>query len=139
MATAEKLGECCLPRIIRVAKKLKFTANETKLATYILISQCKFDHGRRISLSSDCISLCQALDIPLKEFLAFMAKDRTHMELGFFPEVMDSYIMSCTIEYDVDICRVLLGMPFNAEDILKFDQTVLAEVIAEEPGNEQYK
>ena len=138
VVTAEKLGECCLPRIVRVAKKLKLTANETKLAINILVSQCKFDRGGRYT-ACDCMGLCQSLNIPLKEFLTFMAKDRIHIEQGFFPDVMDSYIMTSAIEYDRDICRVLMGMPLRDEEVLKFDQTVLAEVIAEEPGNEQYK
>ena len=79
------------------------------------------------------------LDIPLKETLEFLNKDRAHMEQGFFPDVQDSYIMAGAITYDTDFCKALMGSQLKSHEFLKIEQTKLADVIAEEPGNEHYR
>ncbi len=89
--------------------------------------------------SAEVLSTCQFLTIPLQEMLVFLDKEREHMEQGYFPEVQDSYILSCRIDYDADFCKALMGTQLKSTEFLKIEQTQLANVIAEEPGNEYYR
>ena len=61
------------------------------------------------------------------------------MQQGFFPEVQPAYILTCNITYDTDFCKALMGSQLKASEFLKLEQTLLADVIAEEPGNEHYR
>ena len=97
-----------------------------------------FDHIFH-SFQSDVVMTCAFLDIPLKEMLDFLDEDRLHMQQGFFPDIQPSYIMSCSITYDPDYCKVLMGSQLRSSEFLKIEQTFLADVIAEEPGNEHYR
>ena len=138
--TEEKLGELHLPRIIRLCRKFKFTENEVKIATYALTRQFEYDDcfgkGR---LGMDALSCCRVLNVPLKDMLEFLDKDRIHMEQGFFPEIEQSFILSCEITYDIDFCKALMCSNLKSNEFLKIEQTKLADVIAEEPGNEHYR
>lgn len=145
-ATEEKLGECYLPRIIRLCKAFKFSENETKLAIFALLSQGGLDdEPKRVyhpyvgGSTSDCITACQFLDIPVVEVITFLSKERLHMEQGLFPDIQDSYILSSQIAYDGDFCRALMGSKLTSNEFLKLEQTQLAGVILEEPGNEYLK
>ena len=138
--TEEKLGSLYLPRIIRLCRKFKFTENETKVAVFALVCQCDCDidsgHG---GYGIDCISCCQILNVHLKDMLEFLGKDRLHIQQGFFPEVHDSYILTSALMYDSDFCKSLIGFHLKSDEFLKIEQTLLADVIAEEPGNEHYR
>lgn len=137
--TEEQLSTNALPRIIRLCKKFKFTDNESKIATYALVSQSGYDREGRFAYGTDAVSACQFLQIPLQEMLEFLDQDRLHMQQGFFPEVQSSYVLSCSISYDSDFCKALMGSQLKANEFLKLEQTYLADVIAEEPGNEHYR
>lgn len=139
-ATIDKHGEVNIPRITRLCKKFKFTENESRIATYALVMQSGYDReGRFGGYGADVLSTCQSLSIPLREILEFLDKERTHMQQGFFPDVQDSYILTCTITYDSDFCKALMGSKLKDTEFLKLEQTLLADVIAEEPGNEHYR
>lgn len=138
-ATEEQYGSVGMPRVIRLSRKFKFTENETKIAVYSLVAQSGYDREGRYSYGSDVLSTCHILDIPLQEILDFLDKDRLHMTQGFFPEIQDSYILSCSITYDSDFCKALMGSQLKSNEFLKLEQTYLADVIAEEPGNEHYR
>jgi len=45
----------------------------------------------------------------------------------------------CSIMYDLDFCKALMGSQLKSNEFLKLEQTYLADVIAEEPGNEHYR
>lgn len=138
-ATEKQYGSVGMPRVIRLSRKFKFTENETKIAVYSLVAQSGYDREGRYSYGSDVLSTCHILDIPLQEILDFLDKDRLHMTQGFFPEIQDSYILSCSITYDSDFCKALMGSQLKSNEFLKLEQTYLADVIAEEPGNEHYR
>ncbi len=138
-ATEKDLGELYLPRIVRLCKKFNFSEVDTKIAIYALVNQSGYDADGRFGYGIDCLNVCQMLDITLREMLEFLDKDRPHMEQGFFPDVQDSYILSSTINYDTDFCKALMGSQLKSQEFLKIEQTKLADVIAEEPGNEHYR
>ncbi len=144
-ATEENLGECYLPRIIRLCKKFKFSENETRLALYALICQGGFDDTSRRGYSQfggggvDCVSACQFLDMPITKVLAFLSKERLHMEQGLFPEVQESYLLNSTLTYDGDFCAALIGSKLTSNEFLKLEQTELAGIILEEPGSQYLK
>lgn len=137
--TEEKLGEYSLPRIVRIARKLNFTENEARMTTYTLIAQCGYEDKNGFSAATDCVSISQFLDIPIVEVLEFVSESRTHMEQGFFPDIQQSYIMSSNMTYEGGFCKALMGGHLKSEEFVKLEQTVLADVIAEEPGNEHYR
>ena len=138
--TEERLGTTSLPRIIRLCKRFKFNENETRIAITALVLQSGYDReGRYSSYGPDVLSCCQFLDIPLQEMLDFLDPDRLHMQQGLFPEVQANYILTCSISYDTDFCKALMGSQLKANEFLKLEQTYLADVIAEEPGNEHYR
>ncbi len=139
-ATVKEHGELFLPRIIRLCKKLEFTENETRIATYSLVIQSGYDRDGRLSgYGADVLSTCQFLSIPLQEMLIFLDQERKHMQQGFFPDVQDSYILNSSVTYDSDFCKALMGTQLKATEFLKIEQTILADVIAEEPGNQHYR
>lgn len=138
--TEEEKGELALPRIIRLCRKFKFTDNESRIAIFSLVAQSGYDRENRFGYGgADVISTCQFLEIPLQDMLDFLDPDRSHMQQGFFPEVQPSYIFSCTVNYDPDYCKALMGSQLRSSEFLKLEQTLLADVIAEEPGNEHYR
>ena len=150
-ATEEKLGECYLPRIIRLCRKFKFTENETAIALYCLIRQFSqkyetrrmlcgcCDRGQR-GTGSDCVTISQFMGIPIMEVLGFIKKERLHMKQGLFPRIDDhTYMKADQIAYDFDFCKVLMGLKMTDNEFLKLEQTLLADVIAEEPGNKHLK
>lgn len=139
VATEEKLGETYLPRIVRLCKKYKFTENESRLATYALVCQCGYDRDGKYAYGVDVVSACQSLNIPLSEVFEFFDSDRQHMLQGLFPEVQQSYLLNSALTYDGDYCKILSGSQLKSEEFLKIEQTILADVIAEEPGKEHYR
>lgn len=143
-ATEEKLGHCRLPRIIRVCEKYKLSENESKLALYALICQAGLDQQPRHGYSPygggvDCVSAAQSLDISISEVLAFLAKERLHMQQGLLPDIQESYLLNSNMSYDGDFCTALLGSKLTSNEFLKLEQTDLAKVILEEPGSEYLK
>lgn len=139
-ATEEKLGEPSLPRIVRVARKLNFTENEAKIATHTLIAQCGYEDVRdRFGIGTDCVTVSRFLEVPMAEVLEFLSENRPHMEQGFFPDIQQSYILSSSMMYEGGFCKALMGAHLKSEEFLKLEQTVLADVIVEEPGNEHYR
>ena len=140
LATTEKThGETALPRVVRMCRKLKLTGNESRISIYALVLQSGYDRDSRYAYGSDVVGACQFLEIPLQEMLDFLDKDRMHMQQGFFPDIQDSYILNSSIAYDSDFCKALMGSQLKSTEFLKLEQTLLADVIAEEPGNEHYR
>ena len=138
-ATEKELGEVYLPRIVRLCRKFKFSEVDSKIAIYALVIQSGCEMEVRMGYGNNCLTCCQDLDIPFRELLDFLDKDRLHMEQGFFPDVQDNCILSCAIDYDADFHRALMGSQLKSQEFLKIEQTKLADVIAEEPGNEHYR
>lgn len=135
-STEEKCGERSLPRIIRLCRKFKLTETESLIAIYSLVTQSATERTGRYT---DVLSTCGFLKIPLKVMLEFLNKDRLHMQQGLFPEVEEAYILNSTLSYDADFCKALMGSKLKSNEFLKLEQTLLADVIAEEPGNEHYR
>lgn len=135
-STEEKCGETSLPRIIRLCRKFKLTEIESLIAIYSLVTQSATERTGRYT---DVLSTCGFLKIPLKAMLEFLNKDRLHMQQGLFPEVEEAYILNSTLSYDTDFCKALMGSKLKSNEFLKLEQTLLADVIAEEPGNEHYR
>lgn len=128
-----------LPRIIRLCKKFKFSETESRIAVYALATQSATERSGRYSGYNDVLSTCGVLKIPLNTMLEFLDKDRLHMQQGLFPEIEDSYILNSSLGYDADFCKALMGSKLKSNEFLKLEQTLLADVIAEEPGNEHYR
>ena len=80
----------------------------------------------------DPISLCSFLDVPLQEVLNFLDQDRLHMQQGFFPDVQHNYILGSDLNYDTDLCNVLMGVNLKQSDFLKIEQTYLADIVIQE-------
>lgn len=136
-STEEQFGETSLPRIIRLCRKFSFSEAESRIAIYALVIQSATERtGLRYA---DVLSTCGFLKIPLKTMLEFLDKDRLHMQQGLFPEVEESYILNSTLGYDTDFCKALMGSKLKGNEFLKLEQTLLADVIAEEPGNEHFR
>lgn len=144
-ATEEKFGACRLPRIIRLCKRFKFSENETKMAIHALVCQGGFGndeaHGysRYGGVGIDCLSACHFVDASVLELLAFVSKERLHMEQGLFPEIQENYILNSPLSYDGDFCAALIGSKLSSNEFLKLEQTELAGVILEEPGSDYLK
>lgn len=68
--------------------------------------------------------------------LDFLGKDRPHIDQGFFPDIQESYILSNTLNFDNDFYKALVGSKLSSEEFMKIEQTILADVIREEPGSE---
>ncbi len=144
-ATEEVLGERCLPRIIRLCRKFKFTENEVSIALYCLIHQFTqkyerirhmFGHGRPISTGSDCVTISYFMDIPLMEVVGFIREERLHIKQGLFPEIKGRNVLKCQIAYDFDFCKVLMGLKMTNNEL---EHTLLADLVVEKPGNEHLK
>ena len=147
-ATEEKLGECCLPRIIRLCRKLNFTRNETSVAIYCLVNQIgqtcsnkttqidgnlprriqgiqRFQRVSRRSSGSDCISISQFLDIPIMDLLSFIMKERYHIKQALFTTISDSFFLTGQVSYDAVFCKVLMGCKVTSQLFLKLEQSTL--------------
>ena len=135
--TEERNGAVALPRIVRLCRRFDFTPNETSIAVCALVSQSGYESDGGYGV--DVLTMCQFLEIPLQEMLDFLGQERLHMAQGFFPEIEPGYIFSCSLAYDVDFCKALMGSQLKDNEFLKLEQTYLADVIAEEPGNEHYR
>ena len=135
--TEEQYGEPSLPRIIRLCRKFKFTEDESRITIYLLFIQSNTKVGA--AKFTDVLSAYGFLKMPLKIILEFLDKDRLHMQQGIFPEVDESYIFICILRFDPDFFKALMGYKLKSNDFLKLEQTPLADVIAEEPGNEHYR
>ena len=137
-ATEEKLGEIYLPRIIRLCRKYEFSKKETELAIYALFVQCGYKNGS-FGHGESSLAYCELLDISLKDAMEFLHKDRLHMQQGVFPNIQNPYIFCGQLSYDTDFCQALMGFRVGSNAFIKLEQTLLADVIKEEPGNERYR
>lgn len=146
-ATEEMLGECYLPRIIRLCRKFRFTENETNIALYCLIRQfsqkyerkrflmCGCCDRRQSGSGSDCVTISKFLDIPIMEVLNFISKERLHMKQEFFPELRRINPLKGQLVYHFDFCKVLMGLKMTDSELIKLEGTVLDDVVKEEPDN----
>ncbi len=150
-ATEERFGQCYLPRIIRLCRKFKFSKNEARIAIYCLICQFR-KKPKKISIIhshienrsqpkiSNSVKICQFLDIPILELLRFLRKERQHMKQELFSMFREADInLSFNILYDHQYCKILVGSKVTAKEFAKLEQNFLAELVAEEPGNEHLK
>ena len=112
---------------------------ESRIAIYALVSQSATERTTTRYMYADVLGTCGVLKIPLNTMLEFLDKDRLHMQQGLFPEIEDSYILNSNLGYDADFCKALMGSKLKSNEFLKLEQTLLADVIAEEPGNEHYR
>ena len=146
----EASGEGGLPRIVRLSRKLKLTKKETSVMIYVLC--CQVCVGRSSGLGrigrfasvgvlygSDTLSVCKACDMKISEMVEFLNLDREHMKQGLFPDVQQSYLLHSALGFDEVSCKALVGAPLKANEFLKIEQTPLADVIAEEAGNEHLR
>lgn len=146
-ATEEMLGECYLPRIIRFCRKFKFTENETNIALYCLIRQFSQKYERRRLLlcgccdrrqsgsGSDCVTISRFLEIPIMEVLNFITNERLHMKQEIFPEIRRYNALHGQINYQLDFCKVLMGLKMTDSELMKLEGTILDDVVKEEPDN----
>eukprot|EP00800_Vazella_pourtalesii_P010699 TRINITY_DN2610_c0_g4_i1.p1 TRINITY_DN2610_c0_g4~~TRINITY_DN2610_c0_g4_i1.p1 ORF type:complete len:970 (-),score=246.43 TRINITY_DN2610_c0_g4_i1:85-2994(-) len=84
-------------------------------------------------------ALCKACDMTTTEFLHFLDQDRPIMQQGIFPEVQANYTLNCSLNIEEVILKGLIGAHLRTSEFMKLEQTSLAEVIAAEEGNEQYR
>lgn len=75
----------------------------------------------------------------LLTILEFLNPDRQHMQNGLLPDINQTYILTNAIRYDGEVMRALLGGKLSSSDFLKLEHTPLADIVAEEPGNEHYR
>ena len=61
------------------------------------------------------------------------------MQQGIFPDVQQSYLLHSALNFDEVSCKALVGAPLKANEFLKVEQTHLADIIAEEVGNEHLR
>ena len=142
--TEEKKGSEGLPRIIRLARRLKLSEKETTLLVFVLACQTKtgtIGRGRMSLLgnSTGTLELCQVCNMTISEMVEFVHQDRVHMQQGLFPDVQQSYILHSNISFDEVSVKALVGAPLTSSEFLKLEQTHLADVIAEESGNEHFR
>lgn len=116
------------------------------LAVCILLQQGGYCHeeGSRVATTmyssvSDPLGFSQMLKMPLGEVLSFLNKERLHINQGFFPDLQESYLLGNNVTYDGDFLKALVGAQLKSNEFLKIEQTYLADVITEEPGNEYYR
>lgn len=95
--------------------------------------------GGGVLYGNDTLSACKACDVRISEVVDFLNVDRVHMQQGIFPDVQQSYLLHSALNFDEVSCKVLVGAPLKQNEFLKIDQTCLAEVLAEEAGNEHLK
>lgn len=149
-ATEDAAGTVGLPRIIRFARRLKLTENETRIIVYILCCQvgesARGGFGRMgrfasggILYGNDTLSICRACDAKIGDMVDFLNPEREHMKQGIFPDVQQSYILHSMLGFDEVSCKAFVGAPLKENEFLKVEQTPLADVIAEEPGNEHLR
>ena len=143
-------GEPGLPRIIRLCRRLKLTEKETKVMIYTLCCQvgenrtggfARFGRfvGGGMLFGNDTLAMCKACDVKISEMVTFLNGDREHMKQGIFPDVQQSYLLHSSLSFDEVSCKALVGAPLKANEFLKIEQTYLADVIAEEAGNEHLR
>ena len=138
--TEEKHGEIRLPRVVRLCHKYKFSQNETEITLFTFMVEADIERvDRRSRHKIDPISVCSFLDIPLQDVLDFLDQDRLHMQQGFFPDVHHSYILESSLNYDTDVCNVLMGMNLKQNDFLKIEQTYLADIVVQEPEYQRFR
>ena len=146
-ASEDANGEPGLPRIIRLCRRLKLTEKETMVMIYTLCCQvgenrtggfARFGRfvGGGMLFGNDTLSMCKACDIKIGEMVTFLNIDREHMKQGIFPDVQQSYLLHSALSFDEASCKALVGAPLKSNEFLKIEQTYLADVIAEEAGNE---
>lgn len=141
--TEEKQGIEGLPRIIRLACRLKLSEKETTVLLYILACGTS---GKGMAFpmrpgyfGNSTMELCQTCDLTVTEILQFLHQDRVHMQQGLFPDVHYMYILRSPVKFDDLTVKALTGLPLTANEFLRLEQTHLADVIAEESGNEHYR
>ena len=92
-----------------------------------------------VLFGNDTLSVCKACDVKISEIVIFLNQDREHMQQGIFPDVQQSYLLHSALNFDEVSCKALIGAPLKANEFLKIEQTHLADVIAEEAGNEHLR
>ena len=85
------------------------------------------------------LQVCHNCDIKISELMSFFDADRPHMQQGLFPDIQQSYLLHSNISFDEVSVRALAGAPLKSNDMLKLEQTFLADIIVEEEGNEHLR
>ena len=141
--TEEMLGCEGLPRIIRLARRLELTEKETTVLMYILACGTS-GKGAPYSMrpgffANSTMELCHMCDLTITEILKFLHQDRVHMQQSLFPDIHHTYLLCSSVAFDDVTIKALMGIPLTSSEFLKLEQTHLADVIAEESGNEHYR
>jgi hypothetical protein len=89
--------------------------------------------------NTDPISTSRMTKLSLIQMIDFLSSNRLHMKQGLFPNVQQTFILQSNLGYDDVTLRALVGASIKANDFLKLEQTCLADVIAEEAGNEHLR
>ena len=96
-----------------------------------------------VDMESICITLalqvCHNCDIKISELMSFFDVDRPHMQQGLFPDIYQSCLIYSNLVFDEVTLRALAGAPLKSNDMLKLEQTFLADIIVEEEGNEHLR
>ena len=145
-ATEEARGEDGLPRIIRLNRRLKLSEKEGLAMVYILSCQIgDMDRTRGLfrgafgGTGSGTLDVCRMCDMKISEIVDFLGQDRIHMQQGMFPDVQQSYLLHSALSFDEVSIKALVGAPLTSSEFLKLETTHLADVIAEERGNEHFR
>ncbi len=101
--------------------------------------QVTYIRGNVTLVDVDISSICRICDMKLREIVNFLGQDRIHMQQGLFPEVQQSNLLNSSVSFSEIAARALVGVNPVPEEFLKLEQTCLADVIVEEPGNEHLR
>lgn len=147
--TEERNGTDGLPRIIRLARRLELSNKETQALVYILCCQVgesdrfsrSFMKGGGLGLggNSNTVDVCRVCEMRITEIVEFLSQDRVHMQQGLFPDVQQNYMLHSAISFDEVTVKALIGAHLLSSEFLKLEQTILADVVAEESGNEHLR
>ena len=148
--TEKEKGEMALPRVVRLARKYKFSTNETMSFYYVLVDMYGLCHEtskeRRMlrthyglqNMSEDLSWVCSVINMPVHEMLDFLSSERQHMQHGLFPDINLHYGVQNALRLDGETMKVLSGGRLSSSEYLKVENTPLGEILSEEPGSEHY-
>jgi SpoVK/Ycf46/Vps4 family AAA+-type ATPase len=142
--TEKEKGEVALPRAVRLARRYKFSENETMLLYYVVADHygvyaefqkhdISFDRFYR---GADIVTISKVMKLPLHELLSFLSPEREHMQHSIFPDLNQVYLLTSGLHLDAEVVKALFGSKLTTSEFLKVENTPLGDVLAEEAGNE---
>ncbi|KAI6657958.1 hypothetical protein LOD99_15675 [Oopsacas minuta] len=146
--TEEEMGEKALPRVIKLNRKYNLSDKESLALIFTTcIAVCQEGTPNNWAMGRNLLdylqpyqsALCKACDMTTTDFLHFLDQDRPIIQQGIFPEIQTNYTLNCTLNMDEVVLKGIIGAHLRTSEFMKLEQTSLAEIIAVEEGNEQYR